>query len=253
MHTSSMPLHIVIPMAGYGARFSTSGYEIPKPLLEVSPGVYMIDWVIRYLTVKEPHQFIFVCREDHVSSFDLHRFFAQRVKNFKIVTTKRVTRGPACTALLARPYIQDRQELLVAYCDDYLDIHIPSELKKWRSRRADGGALIFPSSSPSLSYAMCNRSGEVLRTAEKKVISRWATAGLYYFREGKIFVRCAQKMIKRKALAKGEFFVCPVFNELIAAKKRVFATKIPTSAYHPMGTPKTLAKFIRSNLPFCPK
>ena len=207
-----MSLQIVIPMAGRGARFSRSGFEIPKPLIQVLPGRLMVDLVIDYLTLKEPHRFIFVCRTDQVKAFDLDEHFAKRVKDFRIVTTDRITRGPACTALLATRYIDNIDPLIIAYCDDYLDIHLSGHLKAWRAQDADGGVLTYLSESLSNSYALCAKDGRVLRTAEKELISRRATAGMYYFKQGKMFVKAARRMIRRGRTARGEFFVCPAYN-----------------------------------------
>lgn len=244
-----MQLQIVIPMAGRGARFSASGFEIPKPFLEVAAGKLMIDLVIQYLTPRQPHRFIFVCRKDHTTAFDLNDFFARRVKHFKIVTTDRVTRGPACTALLAEHHIHRQHPLLVAYCDDYLDICLDDFLSAWKARKADGGMLIYPSTDPANSYAVCGRQGLVSKTAEKIRLSRWATAGLYFFRQGSFFVKTARKMVRNRASAKGEYFVCPVYNEMIAEGRRIVAIKIPSRVYQPMGTPRALAKFIRNYRP----
>jgi len=244
-----MPLQIVIPMAGRGARFNASGFEIPKPFLKVAAGKLMIDLVIQYLTPKQPHRFIFVCRKDHATAFGLNDFFARRVKHFKIVTTDRVTRGPACTALLAGRHINDRHPLLIAYCDDYLDIFLDDFLDAWKAREADGGMLIYPSTDPANSYAVCGRQGLVSKTAEKKRLSRWATAGLYFFRQGGFFVQAARKMVRKEASVKEEYFVCPVYNEMIANGHKVIAFKIPGRANQPMGTPRALARFIRAYRP----
>ncbi len=244
-----MSLKIIIPMAGHGSRFGASNLLAPKYLLEVLPGQYMIDIVLQYLKPNEPHQFIFVCREEHVRDFDLHRFFKRRVKNFKIITTKRVTKGPACTALLAHPDVNDRQPLLIAYCDDHLDIRLSDHLKNWRKKNADGGLLVLPSTGRAKSYAACKKDGSVTATAEKKVISRWATAGMYYFREGRFFVRAVRQAVRKKLTSKGEFFVSTTYNHLIANDLKVIAHKIPVKAFHTMGTPQALKRFIRNRVP----
>ena len=58
-----------------------------------------------------------------------------------------------------------------------------------------------------------------MAVAEKQPISRNATAGLYYFRRGVDFVRGAERMLFKNASFSGEFYVAPVYNELILAGK----------------------------------
>src|SRR5260221_14646419 len=55
-------INIVVPMAGRGSRFAGMEDDAPKPLIEVMPGKAMIEYVIDYLTLPEPHRFIFVWR-----------------------------------------------------------------------------------------------------------------------------------------------------------------------------------------------
>lgn len=236
-------LNVLVLMAGRGTHFAGTRHKCPKPMIEVVPGRRMIEFVVRYLTPSEPHRFVFVCLESDVRDLKLGQFFRSLTKRFVIVTTRRVTRGPACSALLAAREIDD-DEVLVAYCDDYLDIRIDGVLELWRSRHADGGLLLYPSKRAHDSYAITDRRGNVLRTAEKARISRHATAGLYYFKSGKEFVRCARRMIRNNLRADGEFFVSTVYNELISANRTVVASRIPARVNCSMGTPEELERFV---------
>lgn len=53
-------LNIVVPMAGRGSRFSDKGYAMPKPLIDIY-GHPMIEYVIKNITPKCEHRFIFIC------------------------------------------------------------------------------------------------------------------------------------------------------------------------------------------------
>ncbi len=238
-------VNIVIPMAGRASRFNGSSYKFPKPLIEVLPEIRMIELVLRYLTPAAQHRFIFICRDEHVKVFKLETLFLSKIEDFVIATTSQITEGPACSALLAEPWINNNDELLIAYCDDYLNIDINHFLEFNRKRNADGGLLLYRSDNPRDSFAVMDADGVILETAEKKVISLYGTAGLYYFKQGKEFVRSAQRMIQRGRRAAGEFFVCPVYNEMIEDGKTVVGHEIPAEANLKMGTPKDLEMFIR--------
>ena len=52
----------------------------------------------------------------------------------------------------------------------------------------DGGVIVFDSVHPRWSFVRVDKAGFVIETAEKRPISRLATAGFYYFRRGADFV-----------------------------------------------------------------
>ena len=85
----------------------------------------------------------------------------------------------------------------------------------------DGGMVTFDSTHPMYSFVKTGEDGFVTECAEKKPISRHATAGVYYFRRGKDFVKGAKKMIKKKITTNGQYFICPVYNELIAQGMKI--------------------------------
>jgi NDP-sugar pyrophosphorylase family protein len=234
-------INIVVPMAGLGSRFEGTGEVSPKPLIEVFPGTRMIDLVVEYLSVREPHQFIFVCLGAHTEAHGYLRTLAPPAGRSEVVVTESVTRGPAMTALLARNLIDNGDELLVAYCDLFLDIDVLAFIHALRQSGAAGGLLTYPSTSAAESYAQLAADGTVLRTAEKQVISPDATAGLYYFRHGRDFV--AGTVAMAAASPSGpELFVAPVYNQLIARGQHVRSYPISRSRRIEMGTPADLAE-----------
>jgi NDP-sugar pyrophosphorylase family protein len=232
-------LNIVVPMAGRGSRFVGSE-QMPKPLIEVVPGRRMIDYVIDYLTIPEPHRFIFVVQEEHAQRFGLGAVFAQRTRDHRMVTTRAITRGPADSVLLAAAHIDNGDDLLVAYCDMFLDIDVGAYLGRCRASRADGALLLYQSDGTMESYAVADAAGRVSRTAEKERICDEATAGLYYFREGRRFVAASRRLVERSEADGREVFVCPVYNELIADGGMVLSERISRDVRFEMGTPEDL-------------
>ncbi len=232
---------IVVPMAGRGSRFAGTAEPLPKPLIEVLPGRRMIDYVVRYLTLDEPHRFVFVCLGEHDRRFDFAHTLAPQAGGIELALTETVTRGPAASALLAERFMDDG-ELLIAYSDNYLTTDMAAYLEHVRARGADGAVVVYPSQGAMESYVTIDTAGCVLRAAEKEVISLTATAGLYYFRRGRDFADAARRMIAREDAREREFFVCPVYNELIADGKLVVAYPIQRGEKIEMGSPEDLAE-----------
>jgi len=84
----------------------------------------------------------------------------------------------------------------------------------------------------------------LLNVQKKKPISRHATAGVYYFRRGHDFVQAAKTMIKRKKTINGQYFVCPVYNELIAKKMKI--RKFDIAKVWSFAVPEELDYFIKN-------
>ena len=94
--------------------------------------------------------------------------------------------------------------------DDYLasmDAHLRRRLD-----HDDGGAR------SEVVVRRSDAAGWVTRVVEKQVISDEATVGIYNFRRGRDFVSGADQMIAKNLRVNGEFYVAPVYNELIEAR-----------------------------------
>ncbi|MDR3548757.1 MAG: glycosyltransferase family 2 protein [Candidatus Pacebacteria bacterium] len=238
-------LNIVIPMAGRGSRFKDAGYVFPKPLIDVK-GKTMIEVVTRNLRPKGEHRFVFICQREHVKEYDLYNILKNATEgNFEIVQIDGVTAGAACTVLCATPYIDDDNEMLIANSDQFINIDINSFLTEARHGEKDGLIMTFEASHPKWSYARTDKDGLVLEVAEKKVISNQATVGIYYFGHGKDFVAGAQEMIKKDVRHNNEFYVCPVYNEMILRGKKIYTYPIDAEKMHGLGTPEDLELFLR--------
>ena len=59
--------------------------------------------------------------------------------------------------------------------------------------------VTFRSLHPRYSYMLVDDNGLIVEAAEKRPISRHATAGFYWYRRGADFVQSAQDMIRKDA------------------------------------------------------
>ena len=243
-------LNIVIPMAGRGSRFVNAGYAKPKPFIDVF-GRCMIEWVVHNLTPYEPYNFIFIARREHEKYIKEKMSFATNV-----IYVDEVTEGAACTVLLAEDIIDNEDGLLIANSDQLVGWNNGDEVRTngfhyWKESdnvqdminyagNDDACIAIFPSTHPKWSYAKLGEDGYVEEVAEKKVISNNATVGCYYFKRGRDFVTAAHSMIKKDIRVNGEFYVCPIFNELVDDHS---VSVYEIHEMHGLGTPEDLEKF----------
>jgi dTDP-glucose pyrophosphorylase len=237
-------LNIVIPMAGEGKKFLEKGYTFPKPLVEIN-GKPMIEWVIRNLSPKEDHRFVFICRREIYEKFKLGSMLQLLSPGCKVVVLSAPTQGAAATVLMAKEHIDTLDPLLIAGSDQFVEGGTEEFLSQAKNGDADGYIMTFESTHPKWSFAKVGSDGLVMETAEKNPISNHASVGLYYFKTGKSFVEAAESMIKKDIRTNNEFFLCPVYNELILNDKKIKIHEIPSSHMHSWATPEDLESFIK--------
>lgn len=233
-------LNVIIPMAGAGSRFKNAGYTFPKPLIDVN-GKPMIQVVVENLGLDA--NFIFVVQKEHREKFHLENMLPLLAPNCKIVEVDSLTEGAACTALLAKEYIDNDAPLFFANSDQYVEWNPIQFMYDMQESGADGGIVTFKSTHPKWSFAKIDESGKVTEVAEKNPISDNATVGYYYWKRGSDFVHYAEQMIERDIRVNNEFYVCPVYNQAIEDDKviRVFEADEMWS----LGTPEDLDFYLK--------
>jgi len=234
-------LNVLIPMAGAGSRFQKAGYTFPKPLIEVK-GKPMIQVVVENLNIKA--NFIYVVQKEHREKYNLDTLLNLITPGCKIVETEGITEGAACTALLAKEFIDSDNPLFFANSDQFVEWDSNEFLYKMNETNADGGIVSFKATHPKWSFAKVDESGLVTEVAEKNPISDIATVGYYYWKKGSDFVKYAEEMIKKDIRVNNEFYVCPVFNQAIQDGKEIFTFNI--TKMWGLGTPEDLSYYLEN-------
>ena len=232
-------MKIVIPMAGSGKSFKEAGYTFPKPLIDID-NKSMIQVVVENLNLSG--DYIFLVKKEQYDKFSLKDLLNLFKPNCTVIPVDRDLGGAANTVLLAKEFINNDEELIIANSDQWINWNPQHFLSFLRGKNADGGIVTFISTHPRWSFVKINESGVVTEVAEKKPISNMATAGIYYFKEGKFFVEGAEAMIEKNIKTHNEFYIVPSFNEIITKHPNIYS--YPIAEMHSLGTPEDLQKFI---------
>ena len=238
-------LNVLIPMAGEGSRFAKAGYTFPKPLIEVN-GIPMIQKVVENLNVDA--NFIYLVRKEHNDKYNISSMLNQITPNCKIVEVDSLTEGAACTTLLAKQFINNDMELLIANSDQFIEWESGEFYHSINNPNIDGSIICFENTHPKWSYVKTDEFGNVSEIKEKEVISNQATVGIYYYSKGSDYVKYAEQMISKNIRygqnfnGQGEFYVAPVYNEAIADGKRIKTFNI--EKMFGLGTPEDLESFM---------
>jgi HAD superfamily hydrolase (TIGR01509 family) len=235
-------LNILIPMAGAGSRFEQAGYTFPKPLIEVN-GKPMIQVVVENLNIDA--NYIYVVQKSHREKYNLDTMLNLITPGCKIVEVDGLTEGAACTALLAKDFINNDSPLFFANSDQFVEWDSNEFMYKMQESNCDGGIVTFKATHPKWSFARIDDNGFVTEVAEKNPISDNATVGYYYWKHGSDFVKFAEQMIERNVRVNNEFYVCPVFNQAIedCKKIRIFESEKMWG----LGTPEDLKFYLENH------
>jgi len=234
-------MNVLIPMAGAGSRFQQAGYTFPKPLIDVK-GKPMIQVVVENLGINA--NFIFVVQKEHREKYNLDTLLNLIAPNSKVVEVDGLTEGAACTALLAKEYIDNDNPLFFANSDQFVEWDSTEFMYKMNETDADGGIVSFRATHPKWSFAKVDENGLVTEVAEKNPISDIATVGYYYWKHGSDFVKYAEEMIEKDIRVNNEFYVCPVFNQAIEGGKQIRTFDIPKM--WGLGTPEDLKYYLEN-------
>lgn len=236
-------MNIVIPMAGLGDRMKRAGYTDSKPMIDVL-GKPMIQHVVEMLGIPNEYvpdaTFIFIAQADDIAKYTLHEFLSNVVPSGAetiIYGIDGLTEGAACTVLVATEIIDTDAPLMIVNSDQIIDW----EPNPYRNLSiVDGCIYTFDATGDHFSYARANEWGAVTEVAEKKAISKHATAGAYYWNKGSDFVRSANAMIEADDRVNGEFYTAPVYN--YANSESIFIRDV--KKVHHLGTPEELKEYV---------
>lgn len=239
-------LFYVIPMAGLGTRFLKEGYALPKYMLKVR-GVTVFEHSLRSLPLEPAAKLVFVALRAH-RAHGLEAFIDVALRRLgcsapaELVLLDAPTSGQAETVLRARAAVPDGAQLAIYNIDTHFKSPTLAAALADPARRRDGviGAFTLRADDAKWSFAALGPDGGVAATAEKERISEHALTGFYHFTRAADFFCAAERALAAGRLTRGELYVAPLYNDLIAAGK---SYALDTAAeIVPLGTPEDLRK-----------
>ena len=213
----------LIPLAGAGNRFVQEGYQVPKPLIDVS-GKPMIVQAVDSLPRAEKH--VFLCLGRHLDDYPLETSIRQGYPEARIERVDALTQGQACTCELGMAETDSEAPLLIAACDNGMIW----DGEAYQALRSQEGvdAIVFsfrhhPSSqrNPQMyGWLEVDETGTVRRCSVKIPISDdpfddHAIVGTFYFKKARYFTEALAGLYRKNIRVNGEFYVDSCINELI--------------------------------------
>ena len=249
-------MKILIPMAGAGKRFSDEGYKLSKPVIPTIdrrtgkeyPMVVCATLDLPGLEI-DGNNLIYVDRDFHKKDGvedKIKEFFPKAT----FITVDKLTEGQACTCLLAKEKIDNNEELLIAGCDNGMII----DQNKFEKMKKECDALVFTyrnnesvlTNPNAYGWVKINDKDEITGLSIKKTISDTpmndhAIVATFWFKEGSIFVKSAEKMIEENDRINNEFYVDSVISHILDLGYSAKVFEI--DRYIGWGTPKDYEEY----------
>ena len=134
----------------------------------------------------------------------------------QFVTIDSLTEGQACTCMLAEKYLNPEEELLIAGCDNGMDI----DQAAFEERKQACDCIVFTyrhneavlQNPNAYGWMLTDEEGTITGTSIKKAISETpmedpAVVATFWFKEAKVFLEATEKMIRENDRINGEFYV----------------------------------------------
>jgi NDP-sugar pyrophosphorylase family protein len=234
----------ILMAAGVDNFFKEKNYSFPKPLVEINNKT-IAQHVVNSIEpfIQRGDKIIFVVRKDDNDKYYLNKTLKLLAPNSIVISIPGQTAGGAISALLSIEEVNELDPLLIMNGDQIIEDDLLKLTNNFVNLDVDAGTLVFNSVHPRWSYIKCDEEGYVIEAAEKKPISNLATAGFYYYKIASDYFDSAKKMILKDSHVDGQFYVCPVFNEIVLNGKKIGVYKIEQNKYHSLMTEKMIKQY----------
>jgi NDP-sugar pyrophosphorylase family protein len=243
-------MQIVIPMSGFGERFRSVGYEVPKPLIEID-GLPMISYVIDMFPGEE--NIIFICNEEHLNNpaYKMVSILKKYCPTAQIIGIKPHKLGPIHAVCQIEHLLDPAEPIVVNYCDFtcYWDWF---HFKRFVKESGCMGAIpaykgFHPHSLGSTNYAyMLETDGWIQDIQEKQPytdnrMEEYASSGTYYFLSAQVMNEAFSTVIEQDLNLDGEYYVSLAYKPILEQNMPVAV--YPIQHFMQWGTPEDVTEY----------
>ena len=240
-------LQLIVPIAHNNHYFPKKDFYFPKPLVEVV-GQPMIVQVVKDREKRlNIDKLIFVLPRSLENEFSLASILKLNTEvSTSIIFRDENNSGGLCSALMAIDELSPSKPLIVMNMDEILNINLQSIVDKFIEKKASAGLISFNSTHPRWCYAITNNQ-LVKSCAEKKVVSKKALAGFYYFKNKETFVQSASQAMLDDDECDGKYYLSAAINQIILRGETVLHEEIEASNYFSFYSPEMIREFEMSS------
>jgi len=237
---------VLITMAGMGTRFTCEGFTVPKYKIRAR-GRSLFEWSMLSLREFFADEFVFATLEGEDEVWLMKHARELGISRSRVISRVALSKGQAQTAYDVACQLDTSEPLWIYNIDTYVANGMkPSDMDGF-----SGCIHVFESKEPSMSFVNYNALGDVNAIAEKRVISNWATVGMYGFESVGKFCEIYEEAYEQRAIdaINAELYIAPMYELMIRQDARICAPKLQISDVHILGMPSQLQSFDPLALP----
>jgi hypothetical protein len=234
---------IVIPMLGRSSRFFDAGYAIPKYQLPLGHETVFARAVRSFERQFASHEFVFLVRADHdAAAFVAREVTRLGIRRFRVQAFRHETRGQAESVRLGTADGDPDSPLVI------FNIDTVRHGFEWpdAERFGDGFLEVFRAEGDGWSFVEPGSGDSVVRTTEKQRISDLCSNGLYGFARLQDFRDAFDASVAAGAHVRGEYYVAPLYNHLIARGRQVRYHLVDAACIEHCGVPADYERLVAS-------
>ena len=235
----------IIPMAGLSSRFFKAGYTKPKYQLDLN-GETVFSWSVRsFERYFKTDKFVFIYRDVYDTKQFLEKAIVELgILDYELVCLPEETLGQADTVYQGINKLDHDEEIYVFNIDSRIIDFVKPE---WVND-CDGYLEVFKGEGEHWSFALAEEnSKKVIRTTEKERISDLCSDGLYDFKRKSVFERLFLSAKENRKTAKNEYYIAPLYNDLIEVGSIVFYDLIENERILFCGTPDEYQQLLKED------
>jgi glucose-1-phosphate thymidylyltransferase len=228
-------MKIILPVAGKGTRLRPQTHTKAKSLVHVA-GKTVLEHIMSRLNHLSKAEYVFITDENgwQICDFMATKFPALSCQYI----VQEEQKGPAHAVFLAAPFVEQGDDLLIVFNDTIFD----TDLSKIDDLCTGCDGLIYSKEVEDYQRFGVNvvQDGFITEMVEKpdSPVSKLAQVGLYYLKNGAVFMQYLQQAILDGEMIKGEYYLPAVFMRMIRDGLTFRAPEI--DAWLDCGKPETL-------------
>lgn len=213
-------MKIIIPLAGPDF-VDRNGTPVLKNILEAR------FWVTQK-EKKHFSDFYFVLQDNDITRTFREQSLKKWFPGCQAIFIPHKTAGAAFSALAAVSLLCDHDEPL---CIDLADIQfqwVDEHPEIILSHHDCAGIIpVFESTKSHYSYVITNTNNMIIESKEKEVISHFASAGVYFFRNTKTYITAINFALHHPSLKFNDaYYICPLANAFTKTKQKMKAIMV---------------------------
>ncbi|MCZ6539947.1 MAG: hypothetical protein O6922_09010 [Chloroflexi bacterium] len=226
-------INVVMPLTVSARETEDAGHPEPHAFIPVS-GRPLVQHVVKNLRPSFEHQFVYVVDPEDMT---MHRRRALGISSdSQVVYCWNAPRTLAAAAIMARESIDMDDPLVIAGCQQFIDVDLDRFYLAGMDVAADAAVLTFPADGTARFPTSMVYKNRVVEMSDHRVISDMASAEIYYFKDARTFFDGAAEALSMTHAQDSILTMSGIINSLIERHANVIPCPLPEGVFKPLHT-----------------